>query len=38
VVSRLRTRVGGPLRDEDYGWLHETHGLPRDLVSGLLSD
>jgi alanyl-tRNA synthetase len=37
VVSRLRTRVGGPLDDEHYGWLHETHGLPRDLVTGLLS-
>jgi hypothetical protein len=35
VVSRLRSR--GPLREEDYGWLHDTHGLPRDLVTGLLS-
>jgi len=25
-----------PLRDEDYGYLHDTHGLPRDLVAGLL--
>ena len=31
VVSRLRSR--GPLRDEDYGYLHDTHGLPRELVT-----
>jgi len=34
-VSRLRGR--GPLTDEDYRWLHETHGLPRDLVRTLLA-
>jgi len=31
VVSRLQSR--GPLRDEDYGYLHDTHGLPRELVT-----
>jgi alanyl-tRNA synthetase len=30
VVSRQRSR--GPLTDEDYRYLHDTHGLPRDLV------
>ena len=25
-----------PLSEEDFGYLHETHGLPRDLVVGLL--
>lgn len=31
IVAR---RVGrGPLTDDDYVWLHETHGLPRDLVA-----
>ncbi|SCG74549.1 alanine--tRNA ligase-related protein [Micromonospora coxensis] len=34
VVARLRSR--GPLGDADYRWLHDTHGLPRDLVDGLL--
>jgi alanyl-tRNA synthetase len=34
VVSRRLHR--GPLREEDYHDLHETHGLPRDLVDGLL--
>jgi alanyl-tRNA synthetase len=33
VLSRPRFR--GPLSDEDYRYLHDTHGLPRDLVSGL---
>jgi alanyl-tRNA synthetase len=37
VVSRHRDRSGGPLGDNDYRYLHETHGLPRDLVVGLLS-
>ncbi|MCM0677956.1 alanine--tRNA ligase-related protein [Micromonospora phytophila] len=36
VVSRRRSR--GPLTDEDYRDLHDTHGLPRDLVDGLLSE
>lgn len=26
-----------PLTDEDYGYLHDTHGLPRDLVAGMLT-
>ncbi|WP_427165379.1 alanine--tRNA ligase-related protein [Streptomyces sp. C1-1] len=25
-----------PLSEEDFGYLHDTHGLPRDLVVGLL--
>jgi alanyl-tRNA synthetase len=36
VVSRQRTR--GPLTDEEYGYLYDTHGLPPDLVVGLLSE
>jgi alanyl-tRNA synthetase len=35
VVSRQRSR--GPLGEDDYRYLHDTHGLPRDLVVGLLS-
>ncbi|WP_200216164.1 alanine--tRNA ligase-related protein [Micromonospora coerulea] len=34
VVDRCRSR--GPLTEQDYRWLHDTHGLPRDLVDGLL--
>jgi alanyl-tRNA synthetase len=30
VLSRPRFR--GPLDEEDYAYLHDTHGLPRDLV------
>ncbi|MEU4778914.1 alanine--tRNA ligase-related protein [Micromonospora sp. NPDC023633] len=33
----LRRRQRGPLTDEDYRDLHDTHGLPRDLVAGLLA-
>jgi alanyl-tRNA synthetase len=33
VVSRLRTPIG----DEEYRYLHDTHGLPRDLVTELLA-
>jgi alanyl-tRNA synthetase len=36
LVSRARSR--GPLTDEDYHYLHDTHGLPRDLVDGLLGE
>ncbi|WP_433394117.1 alanine--tRNA ligase-related protein [Micromonospora sp. KLBMP9576] len=36
VVARRRSR--GPLSDEDYRDLHDTHGLPRDLVDGLLAE
>ncbi|MEU5941441.1 alanine--tRNA ligase-related protein [Micromonospora sp. NPDC047548] len=36
VVDRRRSR--GPLTDADYRWLHDTHGLPRDLVDGLLGE
>jgi alanyl-tRNA synthetase len=38
VVSRHRGRSGGPLREDDFRYLHDTHGLPRELVVGLLSD
>jgi alanyl-tRNA synthetase len=38
VVSRHRTRAGGPLDDGDFRYLHDTHGLPRDLVVSLLQD
>lgn len=27
-----RSRFTGPLTDDDYHYLHDTHGLPRDLV------
>ncbi|MEV0911362.1 alanine--tRNA ligase-related protein [Streptomyces hokutonensis] len=33
VLSRPEFR--GPLSEEDYRYLHDTHGLPRDLVAGL---
>lgn len=35
VLSRPRFR--GPLTDDDHAYLHDTHGLPRDLVEQLLS-
>jgi alanyl-tRNA synthetase len=33
VVERQRSR--GPLTDDDYRYLHDTHGLPRELVEEL---
>ncbi|MER5699592.1 alanine--tRNA ligase-related protein [Streptomyces mirabilis] len=30
-----RSRFQGPLKDEDFQYLHDTHGLPRDLVTSL---
>lgn len=30
-----QTRYSGPLTEDDYSYLHDTHGLPRDLVLGL---
>ncbi|MEV6483148.1 alanine--tRNA ligase-related protein [Streptomyces sp. NPDC051576] len=36
VLSRPEFR--GPLREEDYHYLHDTHGLPRELVAGLVSE
>jgi alanyl-tRNA synthetase len=36
VLSRRRS--GGPLSEEDFRYLHDTHGLPRELVAGLLSE
>ncbi|MGW2716654.1 alanine--tRNA ligase-related protein [Streptomyces sp. NPDC001492] len=35
VLSRPQFK--GPLTEEDYHYLHDTHGLPRDLVAGLLT-
>ena len=35
VLSRPQFK--GPLSEEDYHYLHDTHGLPRDLVAGLLT-
>ncbi|WP_033279023.1 alanine--tRNA ligase-related protein [Streptomyces sp. NRRL F-525] len=34
VLSRSEFR--GPLSEEDYHYLHDTHGLPREWVAGLL--
>jgi alanyl-tRNA synthetase len=34
LVSQQRYR--GPLTEDDYRYLHDTHGLPRDLVQTLL--
>jgi alanyl-tRNA synthetase len=31
-----RERFIPPLHEEDYSYLHETHGLPRELIDGLL--
>jgi alanyl-tRNA synthetase len=36
VVSRRRSR--GPLTDDDFRHLHDTYGLPRDLVVDLLEE
>lgn len=36
VVSRQRRR--GPLTAHDYHYLHDTHGLPRELVDALLDE
>ncbi|ROT25830.1 alanine--tRNA ligase-related protein [Micromonospora sp. HM5-17] len=36
VISRYRSRA--PLTGADYRYLHDTHGLPRDLVDGLLAE
>jgi alanyl-tRNA synthetase len=33
-----RRRSSGPITDAEFRHLHETHGLPRDLVAGLLTD
>jgi alanyl-tRNA synthetase len=35
-VSRRRSR--GPLSDDDYRYLHDTHGLPEELVVDLLEE
>lgn len=36
ILSQERFR--GPLSEEDFHYLHDTHGLPRELVVGLLSE
>jgi alanyl-tRNA synthetase len=36
VLSQKRFR--GPLSEEDFHYLHDTHGLPRELVVNLLSE
>ena len=36
ILSRPQFKA--PLSEEDYHYLHDTHGLPRDLVAGLLTD
>lgn len=36
VLSRRESRE--PMTDEDYRYLHDTHGLPRELVDGLRSE
>lgn len=36
LVSRQRSR--GPLTEDDFGYLHDTHGLPRDVVLQLLTE
>ncbi|GIJ48753.1 hypothetical protein Val02_56390 [Virgisporangium aliadipatigenens] len=38
VVARQRRRSGGALGEADYHYLHDTHGLPRDLVDGITDD
>lgn len=30
-----RSRFQGPLTEDDFGYLHDTHGLPRDLITSL---
>src|SRR5262249_53183644 len=35
VVQRQLRR--GPLTEEDFRYLHDTHGLPRDLIDTLLA-
>lgn len=34
----LRQGRRGPLGEDDYRYLHDTHGLPRELVDGLLAE
>jgi alanyl-tRNA synthetase len=34
----LARRSGGPLSEEELRYLHDTHGLPRELVIALMSD
>jgi alanyl-tRNA synthetase len=36
LVRRLYP--AGDLREDDYAYLHDTHGLPRELVTSLLSE
>ena len=36
VLSRRRS--SGPLTEDELRYLHETHGLPREFVVGLLAE
>ncbi|MFC7304315.1 alanine--tRNA ligase-related protein [Streptomyces monticola] len=36
VLSRRQGH--GPLSEDEYAYLHDTHGLPRELVAGLLDE
>ncbi len=36
--SVLSRRSGGPPTEDEFQYLHETHGLPREIVVGLLSE
>jgi alanyl-tRNA synthetase len=33
-----RRRGSGPLTEEEFRYLHETHGLPREFVPAMLPD
>ena len=35
-VHRVAMPEREPLREDDFRYLHDTHGLPRDLVVGIL--
>jgi len=37
IVDRQLRRGGGELTEEDYHYLHDTHGLPRDLIDHLIA-
>jgi alanyl-tRNA synthetase len=37
IVRKEALRRGGSFTDEDYFYLHDTHGLPRDVVDYLVS-
>jgi len=33
-----RLYPGGELSDDDYAYLHDTHGLPREIVASLVAE